>query len=121
MQPLYARLWGNGFLPYIHQGVQFRGGKEPVLYMTNPPGVKAKDRRRFLDKLQRLNQMQLEEFGNPELSTRIAQYERAYRMQTSVPETMDVSDEPEHTTIFMALILVFPELLQLIASSHVDW
>ncbi len=95
MQPLYARLWGNGFLPSIHQGVQFRSGKEPVLYLSNPPGVEAKDRRDFLDKLQKLNQMQLDEFGNPELATRIAQYEMAYRMQTSVPEAMDISSEPE--------------------------
>lgn len=94
MQPLYSRLWGNGFLPSIHQGVQFRSGKEPVLYLSNPPGVK--DRRNFLDKLRQLNQIQLEDFGNPELATRIAQYEMAYRMQTSVPETMDVSDEPDY-------------------------
>ncbi|MGI9545068.1 MAG: DUF1501 domain-containing protein, partial [Cyclobacteriaceae bacterium] len=96
MQPLYARLWGNGFLPSLHQGVQLRSGKEPVLYLANPPGVKADNRRAFLDKLQQLNQMQLDEFGNPELSTRIAQYEMAYRMQTSVPESMDISNEPDH-------------------------
>ena len=96
MQPLYSRLWGNGFLPSIHQGVQFRSGKEPVLYLTNPPGVHAKDRRDFLDELQQLNQMQLEESGNPELATRIAQYEMAYRMQTSVPDAMDISDEPDY-------------------------
>ncbi|MEM7374249.1 MAG: DUF1501 domain-containing protein [Bacteroidota bacterium] len=96
MQPLYSRLWGNGFLPSIHQGVQFRSGKDPVLYLSNPPGVKANNRREFLDKLQALNQLQLEEYGNPELATRIAQYEMAYRMQTSVPDAMDVSGEPEH-------------------------
>jgi len=96
MQPLYSRLWGNGFLPSIHQGVQFRGGQDPVLYLSNPPGIKAENRRHFLDKLQELNQLQLEEFGNPELATRIAQYEMAYRMQTSVPEVMDISDEPDH-------------------------
>lgn len=94
-QPLYSRLWENGFLPSIHQGVQFRSGKDPVLYLSNPPGVKAKDRRDFLNKLEELNQMQLEEFGNPELATRIAQYEMAYRMQTSVPEAMDISGEPD--------------------------
>lgn len=96
MQPLYARLWGNGFLPSIHQGVQFRSGKDPVLYLTNPPGIKADNRRNFLDKVRYLNEKQLEEFGNPELATRIAQYEMAYRMQTSVPEAMDISDEPDH-------------------------
>ncbi len=96
MQPLYSRLWGNGFLPSIHQGVQFRSGSDPVLYLTNPPGIKADNRRKFLDELQELNQMQLESYGNPELATRIAQYEMAYRMQTSVPEAMDISNEPEH-------------------------
>ena len=97
MQPLYSRLWGNGFLPSIHQGVQFRSGKDPVLYLSNPPGVEASDRRDFLNKLELLNEMQLEEFGNPELATRIAQYEMAYRMQTSVPEAMDISEETEST------------------------
>ena len=96
MQPLYSRLWGNGFLPSVHQGAQFRSGKDPVLYLSNPPGIKAKDRRAFLDKVQQLNQIKLEDFGNPKLATRIAQYEMAYRMQTSVPEAMDLSGEPDH-------------------------
>ncbi len=96
MQPLYSRLWGNGFLPSVHQGAQFRSGKDPVLYLSNPPGIKAKDRRAFLDKVQQLNKIKLEDFGNPELATRIAQYEMAFRMQTSVPEAMDLSDEPDH-------------------------
>ncbi|MEM7370246.1 MAG: DUF1501 domain-containing protein [Bacteroidota bacterium] len=96
MQPLYSRLWSNGFLPSIHQGAQFRSGKDPVLFLNNPPGVNANDRRAFLDKIRRLNQLKLDEYGNPELATRIAQYEMAFRMQTSVPEAMDVSGEPDH-------------------------
>ena len=95
-QPLYARLWGNGFLPSIHQGVQFRSGKDPVLYITNPEGVTDHSRRRTLDYLAELNQQYHKEVGDPEVRTRIAQYEMAYRMQTSVPETMDLSGEPEY-------------------------
>ncbi len=94
-QPLYSRLWGNGFLHSLHQGVQFRGGKDPVLYLNNPQGVAPEGRRRMLDKLAQLNQMYLDEVGDPEIVTRIAQYEMAYRMQTSVPEVMDISKEPD--------------------------
>lgn len=94
-QPLYARLWGNGFLHSLHQGVQFRSGKDPVLYLQNPPGVTGMTRRHWLDQLNRLNHLQQEELGDPEITTRIAQYEMAYRMQTSVPETMDISSEPD--------------------------
>src|ERR1041385_2810049 len=93
-QPLYARLWGNGFLPSIHQGVQFRSGKEPVLYLQDPAGLSASSRRNMLDRLAQLNQLQSEELGDPEIESRVAQYEMAYRMQTSVPEVMDVSQEP---------------------------
>jgi hypothetical protein len=94
-QPLYSRLWGHGFLPSLHQGVQFRSGKDPVLYLNNPDGMSQMTRRNMLDQLTRLNQMQLEEVGDPEITSRIAQFEMAYRMQTSVPEITDLSDEPE--------------------------
>ncbi len=96
-QPLYARLWGNGFLPSIHQGVQFRSGKDPVLYLANPAGVTAESRRKMLDCLAELNAAQFDEVGDPEITSRVAQYEMAYRMQTSVPEVMDLSHEPEST------------------------
>lgn len=94
-QPLYSRLWGNGFLPSLHQGVQFRSGKDPVLNLNDPPGVNKMSRRNMLSKLKDLNQLHLNRFGDPEITSRISQYEMAYRMQTSVPETMDVSDEPD--------------------------
>ncbi len=95
-QPLYSRLWGNGFLHSLHQGVQFRSGKDPVLYLTDPDGVDRKSRRMMLDKIAELNQKQLDEYEDPEISTRIAQYEMAYRMQTSVPEIMNVDGEPDY-------------------------
>ena len=95
-QPLYDRLWGSGFLPTRYQGVKFRSIGDPVLYLSNPPGLSKPNRRRFLDDLNRLNQLQLEEFGDPEIATRIEQYEMAYRMQTSVPDLTDLSAEPEH-------------------------
>lgn len=95
-QPLYARLWGNGFLPSQHQGVQFRSGKDPVLYLNNPPGVNFNERREQLDILRRMQERQADRFNDPEIQTRIAQYEMAFRMQTSVPEITDTSDEPEH-------------------------
>src|SRR6202040_3237491 len=81
-QPLYDRLWGSGFLPTQYQGVKFRSVGEPVLYLSNPPGLSAAARRRMLDDLARLNQLRLQEAGDPEIQTRIAQYEMAYRMQT---------------------------------------
>src|SRR5690348_2393716 len=95
-QPLYVRLWGSGFLPSKYQGVKFRSAGDPVLYLSNPEGMDAAARRRFLDDLSALNQLKLDEAGDPEISTRITQYELAYRMQTSVPELTDVSREPEH-------------------------
>ncbi|HVW00448.1 MAG TPA: DUF1501 domain-containing protein, partial [Planctomycetaceae bacterium] len=95
-QPLYDRLWGSGFLPTQYQGVKFRSVGDPVLYLSNPEGLDKDDRRRFLDDLGTLNKLKLEEFGDPEIATRIAQYELAFRMQTSVPELTDVSKEPEH-------------------------
>ncbi len=94
-QPLYARLWGNGFLPSIHQGVQFRAGKDPVLYLANPDGISRESRRKMLDRLAELQALQFEDLGDPEINSRVAQYEMAYRMQTSVPEVMDISQEPE--------------------------
>jgi hypothetical protein len=95
-QPLYSRLWGSGFLPSLHQGVQFRSGKDPVLYLNNPPGVSGTDRRRVLDYLQKIYQQQYSRVQDPEINSKIAQYEMAYRMQTSVPEVMDVSGEPDY-------------------------
>ncbi|GJM28057.1 MAG: sulfatase [Cyclobacteriaceae bacterium] len=94
-QPLYARLWGNGFLPSQHQGVQFRAGKNPVLYLNNPPGVTESVRRDQLDHLQQLEQLNFKDVGDPEIMARMSQYEMAYRMQTSVPEIMDTSSEPD--------------------------
>ncbi len=94
-QPLYARLWGNGFLPSLHQGVQFRGSRDPVLYLNNPAGVTGQSRRKLLDRLAELHELQFHSLGDPEIQSRVAQYEMAYRMQTSVPDVMDVSKEPE--------------------------
>lgn len=95
-QPLYDRLWGSGFLPTRYQGVKFRSTGDPVLFLSNPPGMSDVARRRMLDDLARLNQLKLEQSGDPEIATRLSQYEMAYRMQTSVPELTDVSHEPEH-------------------------
>jgi hypothetical protein len=94
-QPLASRLWGNGFLPSRHQGVQFRSGKDPVLYLGNPEGLQATDRRSMLDALGRLHELQLRQNSDPQLEARIAQYELAYRMQMSIPEATDLSSEPE--------------------------
>src|SRR6187402_2521929 len=96
-QPLYARLWGNGFLPSIHQGVQFRSGKDPVLYLDNPKGVSPAGRRKMLDRLAELHALQFEDLGDPEINARVAQYEMAYRMQSSVPEVMDLAGESDET------------------------
>jgi hypothetical protein len=95
-QPLYSRLWGNGFLHSLHQGVQFRAAKDPVLYLNDPAGLDRAARRRMLDQLEALNHQQYEETHDPEINSRIAQYEMAYRMQTSVPEVMDVEKEPDY-------------------------
>jgi len=95
-QPLYKRLWGNGFLPAEHQGIQFRAAKDAVLYLNNPDGVKPEDRRRQLDYLKELQDIQYKEVADEEIKARVKQYEMAYRMQTSVPETMDVTGEPDH-------------------------
>jgi hypothetical protein len=93
-QPLRARYWGQGFLPSSHQGVQFRSTGDPVLYVTNPPGITDANRRQLLDGLRELNQLRLGVTGDPEIALRIESYEMAYRMQTSVPDLMDISREP---------------------------
>ena len=94
-QPLYTRLWGSGFLPSRHQGIQFRAGNAPVLYLTNPDGVSPACRRLMLDRLRELHELEYDREIDPEIQTRVAQYEMAYRMQTSVPEVTDFSDEPD--------------------------
>ena len=96
IQPLASRLWGSGFLNSIHQGVQFRSAEDPVLYLQDPEGMDRTTRRNMLDKLAAMNEIQAEQFHDPEINARIAQYEMAYRMQTSVPEVMDITDEPDH-------------------------
>ncbi len=95
-QPLYAKLWGNGFLPSDHQGVMFRSGKDPVLYLNDPNGLDKTTRRRMLDYLGKLHHEQFKNTMDNEVNTRISQYEMAYRMQTSVPETLDISHEPQY-------------------------
>lgn len=96
-QPLYDRLWGSGFLPSKFQGVKFRSQGDPVLYLNDPTGRSSADRRAMLDRLEKLNRIQEAAIGDPEISSRIAQYEMAYRMQTSVPDLADTSDEPAST------------------------
>jgi hypothetical protein len=95
-QPLYDRLWGSGFLPSRFQGVKFRSVGDPVLYLSNPAGFPAENRRAYLDALKEINEAKLQEQGDPEIATRISQYEMAFRMQTSVPELIDLKSEPEH-------------------------
>jgi hypothetical protein len=94
-QPLFSRLWGPGFLPSNHQGVLFRSAGDPVLYLSDPEGIDKTTRRNVIDAVSKLNQIEANTFGDPEIETRIAQYEMAYRMQTSVPELMDLSKEPD--------------------------
>jgi hypothetical protein len=94
-QGVYSKLWSNGFLDSIHQGVQFSSGENPVLYLNNPEGINKSDRRLMLDKIAALNQQSYNEFGDPEISAKVQQYELAYRMQTAVPEVTDLSKEPE--------------------------
>jgi hypothetical protein len=95
-QAIYNRLWGSGFLPSKHQGVALRSQGDPVLFLSNPPGVSDATRRRMLDSLGRLNQKLFDEVADPETQARIAQYEMAFRMQASVPELTDLSREPKH-------------------------
>ncbi len=94
-QPLYSRLWGSGFLPSRYQGVQFRSGKEPVLYLANPPGVSAEARGEMLARLRELHGLEAETLADPDIEARLAQYEMAFRMQTSVPEALDVGKESD--------------------------
>lgn len=95
-QPLYSRLWGAGFLPSVHQGVQFRSAKDPVLYLSNAPGLDAETRKSMLETYRKAQEIQLEKEQDQEIQTRITQYEMAYRMQTSIPEVMDVSGESDY-------------------------
>lgn len=95
-QGVYSKLWTNGFLDSVHQGVQFSNSDEPILYLENPDGVDAVTRRKMLDKLAMLNDENFKEFGDPEIQSRVKQYEMAYRMQTAVPEMMDLSKEPDY-------------------------
>ena len=88
--------WGSGFLPSVYQGVQCRTGGDPVLYLSDPEGMDRSLRRMSLDALNELNALEAQKLGQPETATRIAQYEMAFRMQTVVPETMDISQEPAH-------------------------
>ena len=94
-QGVYSKLWSNGFLDSIHQGVQFSSGDNPVLYLNNPESINKADRRKMLDKLEELNAQTFQESGDPEINAKVQQYEMAYRMQTAVPEITDVSKEPE--------------------------
>ena len=96
-QPLVSRLWGSGFIPARHQGVRFRSGKDPVLYLNNPAGLDRSSRRRMLDALDELHQIQLGEQSDPLLETRIAQYELAFKMQSSIPDVIDTSGETKQT------------------------
>ncbi len=95
-QPLLSRLWGSGFLPAEHQGVRFRSGEDPVLYLGNPAGIDANSRRAMLHRLRELHELQLERTGDTEIEARIGQYELAYKMQMSIPEVTNVANEPEH-------------------------
>ena len=94
-QGVYSKLWSNGFLDSIHQGVQFSSGDNPVLYLNNPESINKADRRKMLDKLEELNAQTFQESGDPEINAKVQQYEMAYRMQTAVPEITDLSKEPE--------------------------
>ena len=96
-QPLFSRLWGAGFLPSRYQGVRLRSGKDPVLYLADPAGIEREGRREMLDALQAMNKIREEAFHDPEIDTRIQQYEMAYKMQASVPELTDLSKEPAST------------------------
>ncbi len=95
-QPLYERLWGSGFLPSRYQGVKLRGGNDPVLYLDNPAGCTTQLRREMLDDIDALNRLKYQTVEDPEILTRIAQYELSFRMQSSVPDLTDISDEPDN-------------------------
>lgn len=95
-QGVYSKLWTNGFLDSVHQGVVFSSGEDPVLYLKNPPGQDKVSRRDMLDELAKLNNMAFDKMGDPEIQTKVQQYEMSYRMQTAVPELTDLSREPDH-------------------------
>lgn len=95
-QPLHERMWGSGFLPTRHQGIRFNPGRDPVLYLSNPPGIHRERRRAMLDDLAALNRLKFKQYRDPHIQARIEQYEMAYRMQASVPELADLSTEPDH-------------------------
>ena len=95
-QPLVARFWGSGFLPSKHQGVRFRPGKDPVLYLSNPSGIDDGSKRNMLNALRKLHEAQIKRYSSPEIETRITQHELSFRMQASIPEATDFSKEPEH-------------------------
>lgn len=94
-QGVYSKLWTNGFLDSVHQGVQFSSGEDPVLYLKDPKGLSREERRAMLDNISELNHLSYEKFGDPEISAKIQQYEMAYRMQTTVPEILDLNKEPD--------------------------
>jgi hypothetical protein len=96
-QPLFSRLWSSGFLPSSYQGIRFRAGSDPVLYLADPPGINKTTRRELLDAVCKLDRIASESYLDPEIATRVAQYEMTYRMQTAVPELMDLSKEPDST------------------------
>lgn len=94
-QGVYSKLWTNGFLDSVHQGVQFSSGEDPVLYIKDPKGLSREERRTMLDNISELNHLSYEKFGDPEITAKIQQYEMAYRMQTTVPEVLDLNKEPD--------------------------
>ena len=94
-QGVYSKLWTNGFLDSVHQGVQFSSGDDPVLYLNDPAGLSRQERRKMLDQIAALNEINFQEFGDPEIQAKIQQYEMAFRMQTAVPEVTDLSNEPD--------------------------
>jgi hypothetical protein len=96
-QPIFSRLWGSGFIPSSHQGVQLRGGGSPILYLDDPKGIDRASRRKMLDDLAKMNALRLDQTGDPEIATRNFQYDMAYRMQASAPEITNLSDEPAST------------------------
>ena len=119
-QPIASRQWHSGFLPSKYQGVHFHSKGDPVLYLSNPNGVTNKDQRSVIDSVNQLNQIGNRKLRDPEISTKISQYEMAFRMQSSVPDLMDVSKEPKHI-LDMLVLNQETALLQAIACLQGDW
>ena len=119
-QPLYDRLWGSGFLPTRYQGVKLRGGKEPVLYLSNPAGCTTSTRREMLDELGELNRSGMRGNGDPKSDARVAQYELAYRMQMSVPELTDLSKEPKAVLDMYGPDVSRPKLCRQLSAGEAD-